>query len=134
MSLIPKSTFNGNWKIKIDMKHNQSDYDSLREKYKEFFKMGFGFECGPGWYKIIEKLTEDINAIVQREKLECCYATQIKEKYGTLRYYLSTETDEMSDLILEAEDESEQTCEVCGNPGEMTKDKWWLKVRCNECE
>ena len=116
------------------MRHNQTDYQKLAEKYPDFFKMHFGFECGPGWYKIIEKLTDDINAIIQRDNLEYCYAEQIKEKFGTLRYYLSTETDEMSDLILKAEDESEITCEVCGNPGELKNERYWLSVRCNECQ
>lgn len=119
---------------KKTMKHNQTDYQKLAEKYPDFFKMHFGFECGPGWYKIIEKLTDDINAIIQRDKLENFYATTVKEKYGTLRYYMSIETDEMSDLIEKAEDETEITCEVCGNPGQMSRNGYWLAVRCNECQ
>lgn len=119
---------------KKTMKHNQTDYQKLAEKYPDFFKTAFGFECGPGWYKIIEKLTNDINAIIQRDKLENCYATTVKEKYGTLRYYMSTETDEISDLIEKAEDETENTCEVCGNPGQMNRNGYWLAVRCNECQ
>lgn len=44
-------------------------------------------------------------------------ASQVKEKYGSLRFYMTCATNEMSDLIYQAEEESENTCETCGALG-----------------
>lgn len=108
-------------------------YVELVERHKDFFRMPWGFECGPGWYKIIEKLCADICAIIERDKLQDVYVTQIKEKYGTLRFYLNTETNEMSELVGKAAAESSITCEECGQPGKIIGNKW-LMVRCENCK
>lgn len=115
------------------MRHNEADYDSLRQKYKNFFEnMTWGFECGPGWYKIIEKLTDDIHAIMARDNLDTV-ATTVKEKYGTLRFYLSSTPKEIQDLIKKATKETETTCERCGEPGQISHNGCWVKVRCKTC-
>jgi hypothetical protein len=60
------------------------------------------------------------------------FAVQVKEKYGTLRFYMSCETDEITDLISDAEALSSQTCESCGEPAKM-RGKFWLEVKCDKC-
>jgi len=61
-------------------------------------------------------------------------AIQIKEKLGTLRFYMSSQTKEMGALILDAERESSETCEACGRKGTHTStSSGWLKVVCNTC-
>jgi len=117
------------------MRHDEKDYWNLKEKYTPFFdNLAFGFECGPGWYDLLEKLTQDIVAIIEKKGLEDVYASQVKEKYGTLRFYMSQETDDIADLIEEAEELSEKTCEVCGEPGTLGQKGYWLCVRCENCE
>jgi hypothetical protein len=59
-------------------------------------------------------------------------ASQVKEKYGTLRFYMNYATDAMYDAISEAEDLSAATCEECGKPGKVVG-KGWLMCRCQEC-
>jgi len=59
-------------------------------------------------------------------------AIQVKEKYGTLRFYLSHETDKMERLISEAESKTSTTCESCGSEGEVRNDGW-VATRCDEC-
>lgn len=51
--------------------------------------MAFGFECGDGWFYPLRELSENLEAInillkKYRVKIE---AAQVKEKYGTLRFY-----------------------------------------------
>lgn len=60
-------------------------------------------------------------------------ASQVKEKYGTLRFYMDLELNGMHELIMEAENKSASTCEECGKPGKM-RDGGWLKVRCDACD
>lgn len=58
-------------------------------------------------------------------------AAQVKEKFGTLSFYMTTGTDEIYDLIAEAEKKSAVTCEVCGEPGELRRGGW-LKTLCDK--
>jgi ribosomal protein S14 len=59
-------------------------------------------------------------------------ASQVKEKFGTLRFYMTFETDEMSTIINKAESQSSKTCEACGRPGKI-RGKYWLSTRCLRC-
>lgn len=58
-------------------------------------------------------------------------ASQVKEKFATLRFYMTSATDEMYDLISKAEARSSKTCEVCGQPG-VLRQGGWLQTLCDE--
>jgi hypothetical protein len=91
--------------------------------------MVFGIECGNGWYKLIDDLASKIEPLI---KEPFCYASQVKEKFASLRFYMSCYTDDISELIEKAEDESSRTCEVCGKPG-ACNGSGWLTVLCKDC-
>jgi hypothetical protein len=59
-------------------------------------------------------------------------ASQVKEKFGTLRFYLTHGTDEMYAITDEAERRSASTCEACGKPGKL-RGRGWLYTRCAKC-
>jgi len=59
-------------------------------------------------------------------------AAQVKEKFGGLRFYMTCGTDEIYDLISEAETLSCKTCEECGKPGEE-RATGWIHTLCNDC-
>ena len=56
---------------------------------------------------------------------------QVKEKFGTLRYYTSGSNDKIRQLIHDAEERSAETCEVCGKPGKLITGGW-LKTLCTK--
>lgn len=97
--------------------------------------MGWGFECGEGWFALIHDLSARLEPLIAKLKAEgmpddelpC--AAQVKEKFGTLRFYMNFETREMSDLISEAENLSGKVCEVCGSPGKR-RGEGWVATRC----
>jgi len=60
-------------------------------------------------------------------------ATQVKEKFGILRFYTTACTEPIYKLIQEAEHISSITCEVCGKPGTLRIDGWY-KTRCDHCQ
>ena len=98
----------------------------------------FSFECGDGWFELLKELLEQINEIVQF--LELCEdeyfpisVAQVKEKYGTLRFYMYGTTDSIEQVIDKAELKSAITCEECGKPGSMRERHHWYSVRCDEC-
>lgn len=59
-------------------------------------------------------------------------AVQVKEKFGGLRFYMTSGNDEIYDLIGEAEAKSYKTCEECGEPGEE-KPMSWIRTLCDGC-
>jgi hypothetical protein len=69
------------------------------------------------------KYTPDIPEVV---------AIQVKEKYGTLRFYIYGGNDYTDGMITMAESMSGKICELCGNKGKIINDGW-LKTRCNTC-
>lgn len=93
-------------------------------------------ECGEGWRDLLERACARIRAAVQADG-GSFKATQIKEKYATLRFYwegaLSPEADaEVEEIIDLAEARSACTCEVCGEKGWLYQSGCWMMTRCAE--
>lgn len=116
--------------------------DSLYTKYptayarptgrRETFAM-FGFECGPGWFDILDRL----GAVLELHKVSCA---QVKEKFGMLRVYwhadyLEPDADDAVRAAIDAaEAESASVCEQCGDlGGETISLGGWLKTLCSPC-
>jgi hypothetical protein len=95
-----------------------SDRDPIKDS-------GF-FECGYGWYPLIKDLITDLIELGW-DKQVC----QVKEKFGALRFYINTGSDEIFKRIRNAEDLSYETCETCGEKGEL-KLVGWYKTLCNK--
>lgn len=70
---------------------------------------------GDGWLPIVEALTGDLRALGWSGKV-----AQIKEKFGTLRFYAEQTNAAMEARIRLAEDASAVTCERCGLPGALS--------------
>ena len=148
--------------------------EKLCEKYPLIFKnrhadmtetaMCWGFECGDGWYNLIDVLCgllyndyrlaktkyentkewfedtghmpwKDGRAITPEEVEELRLkmieqeqlvpvASQVKEKFGGLRFYVDGANEEHHNFIWFAENMSYRTCEKCGNPGKLYTNGW----------
>lgn len=104
------------------------------EQGRYFTPIAFGFECGDGWAEILVELCEKIQARLKdlpKEVAEDLVALQVKEKYGTLRFYLSSHDDVIESFIKEAEEKSAHTCETCGKTGKL-RGKFWYYAACDE--
>jgi len=148
--------------------------------------MCWGFECGDGWFQILNqlmgniqhhidwkerqrevaikfrKIAEQLKAgdstlfdesmkdmlnqdYVEKRKQELIddplrelpelvpqvTLDQVKEKFGTLRFYYSGGDDYIRGLVSMAESMSGVTCETCGKPGTSTGGSW-IKTVCVE--
>lgn len=88
----------------------------------------FGFfECNSGWYSLIKELIEDLIALGWDKKI-----IQVKEKFGGLRFYISSGSDEIYDRISKAENDSYEICERTGKPGKLRTDIGWYTTLCEE--
>ena len=57
-------------------------------------------------------------------------ASQVKEKFGGLRFYTNGYNEAVSAMISMAESMSYRTCEVCGNPG-RSNNYGWISTLCD---
>lgn len=84
------------------------------------------FECGNGWYPLIKDLITDLIELGW-DKQVC----QVKEKFGALRFYINAGSDEIFKKIHSYENQSYETCETCGEKGELRLVGWY-KTLCNK--
>ena len=96
-----------------------------------------GFDVSDGWYAIIERMSARLAVDPS------LHVDQLKEKWGRLTVYLTPSEDatapagmpgeELDRVIDEAEEESERTCMICGEPGTNKKRGLWVTVLCEPC-
>lgn len=138
--------------------------------------MCWGFECGDGWYNIIDTLCAAIQSHINwrdeqieyttiinnmltdyhngnkepltnwagklisiylemgfrevPEQVPQVVATQVKEKFGGLRFYYNGGDDKIEAFVTFAEMLSQRTCDVCGAPGKP-HGGGWITTRCD---
>lgn len=107
-----------------------------RHKTMQETCMYWGFECGDGWFNILNQLMGNIQHHIdsknkKEEVVPQVVLDQVKEKFGTLRFYYTGGDDYIRGMVSMAEAMSGVTCEVCGKPGE-TNYGGWIKTRCEE--
>lgn len=98
--------------------------------------MCWGISCGNGWFKLLWELCENIEKVSSKQ----FRVTQVKEKFGELRFYTRPIREEQSPnkneairkYISQAEEQSAKTCEVCGEPGSLRKCRGWYFTACED--
>jgi hypothetical protein len=98
--------------------------------------MCWGFECGDGWFQILDSLMGNIQhhidwnnknfekGYTQYKQVPQVTLDQVKEKFGTLRFYYTGGDDVIDGMVRMAESMSAVTCEQCGNPGTIGGQGW----------
>jgi len=138
---------------------NEENNKYLNEKYSDIIRkfkykgniMPFWFECGDGWFTLVDELCGDIKNAVENEKKSLDYKkergesvtdqdyeaiqvtiSQVKEKFGGLRFYVYGGNDYIRGMINFAENLSYKICEDCGNKGKLSQKGWW-RTLCDPC-
>jgi len=84
------------------------------------------FGVSNGWLGLIKEMMEDIISMGW-DKQVC----QVKEKFGGLRFYINSASNEVHDRITQAENLSYKVCEMCGESGELRTDIGWYLTLCD---
>ena len=100
------------------------------EKYPNLFRNTHPLNmCIPeGWETLVDKLCKQLSDMNYKGEV-----VQMKEKFGSLRFYTDLYTDEVGKLINEAEKVSSSTCEICGENGTQSSKQYWIRTLCNKC-
>ena len=109
-----------------------------RNKNMQETCMCWGFECGDGWFNILDQLMGNIQHHIdwknrKEEVVAQVILDQVKEKFGTLRFYYSGGDDAIDGMVRMAESMSGVTCEECSAPAQ-THGPGWIRTICEPCE
>lgn len=120
--------------------------DKLCQKYPKIFAdrhadmrttaMCWGFECNDGWYWLIDQLCDKIQSYIDLNKhlkISQVIATQVKEKYGGLRFYYIGGDNRIDGYVSFAEHLSYAICEKCGSTENVGRTDGWIYTRCEKC-
>jgi hypothetical protein len=119
----------------------------LSEKYPKIFvnrnsgesryPIAWGLACGDGWFNILDTACSLIQArcdrMQEREAKDTqVVALQVKEKFGSLRFYVMGGDDYTDGIVATVESLSNKICEDCGDVGELYTNGWWV-TQCEKC-
>lgn len=103
----------------------EADLLALHQKHK---RATVGFECLPGWTDLLDAVFTWLDEIASDRNWAL---DQIKEKYGTLRFYWHGDLPELGDAIISAAEHlSGHVCEACGAPGSQQSWNGWWNTHC----
>jgi hypothetical protein len=110
-----------------------SGYNQAKERYDNLveWKNTTGNFPWPGGREITDEEIAKAKTKMEEEELKVPVASQVKEKFGTLRFYIDRGTEEHYNYIRFAEYLSARTCEICGSPGKL-RGHGWLYTACDE--
>ena len=105
----------------------------LRRKYPKILG-NRGIDVGDGWYWLLHNLLDLLQFDTDHNKHPQVKASQIKEKFGTLRFYISGGDDTQYGMVSLAELMSASICEDCGShEAKLRTIKGWKYTRCQGC-
>ncbi|AMM24565.1 hypothetical protein [Variovorax sp. PAMC 28711] len=111
--------------------------EELKSKYRYMFEgPNIGLDMYEGWTPILAQACAEIDAILGEHK-QGFHFSQLKEKYGSARYYfdagsVDNEALERIQIALDqAEQATETACMCCGSPAVIEKYGGWFLCLCD---
>ena len=95
--------------------------------------IGISCDCEDGWYPLIREMCGEIATVFETADAPAdIVVEQVKEKYGQLCVCYRSRNPLVEDIVERYEDRSAQICEVCGAPGCLRPDLFWIQTLCEE--
>lgn len=116
--LIPKNRWTGN--IDPEYDYSYTELDAMPDGWRKAFGI-----------QMCEDIQKELDTYSEKIRNDYCI-TQIKEKYGTLRWYTNWTTEGLETIIRKYEELSSKTCIDCGKPATKIG-KGWISPYCDSC-
>ncbi|GGM23710.1 hypothetical protein GCM10009425_38250 [Pseudomonas asuensis] len=84
-------------------------------KPKSESSMHWGFECGDGWFSLLQELSKDLSYYLAKKPDLNLEVTQVKSKFGILRYHVRGGDLETKRIIASTCQRASSICELTGN-------------------
>ena len=120
--------------------------EKLVKKYPKIFvdrhenikntAMCWGFECSDAWYFLIDNLCEHIQSYIDNNKhlnITQVVAIQVKEKYGTLRWYYHGGNEYIDGMVSHTKYLTGKICADCGSMADIGYTLGWITYLCRNC-
>jgi len=117
--------------------------NKLYQKYPKIFKqkdlpmnqtcMCWGIDTGDGWYWLIDNLCSQLQWDTDHNNYPQIETVQVKEKFGTLRFYVNGSNEKQEAIISFAESLSGKICETCGSVDGVKQTEGWINTLCKKC-
>ena len=131
-----------------------AEWEKVKAEHASLYTgQDIGDRVGPGWWAILDDAMTKIEDVMKKYPAYVFSVRQIKEKFGSLRFYYALRKigqdeydDEFVDDTIAARDElfgqiagiidvaeqkASETCEWCGEPGHTGGDGW-VKTLCDK--
>lgn len=114
-------------------------HQELILKYPKIFDVSnqsrISWEFPKGWFDLVDQLCQEIQSYCDEhpeyEQVKC---DQIKEKFGGLRFYINSGTDEVYEIIGKYAKKSTKLCNECScTDCEIVRTKGWILYLCKPC-
>lgn len=116
--LIPTNRWTG--KVVKDYDYSYTELDSLPDGWRRAFGE-----------QMCKELNDEIKTWSEKEQANF-RITQIKEKWGSLRFYTNGESAHFRDIIGKYTTLSRRTCIKCGAPARWIS-RGWISPWCDDC-
>ena len=115
--------------------HLHHKYDDAKSRYEHLVsrlgKPRWGDEITKNTKFVTQEDIDEAKVKMDEEAERVPLVSQVKEKFGTLRFYIQSGTDTHYNYISFAEAMSGVTCETCGSPGKRLG-RGWVYTSCKE--
>ncbi len=101
--------------------------EELLSKYQIDLDRRYNNTIPIGWIEMLDELFSKLIEAGWDRKV-----TQIKEKFGELRFYFYPNVPGLDIIVKTFEDKSSKLCYYCGNPATTESESSWISYRCEE--
>lgn len=114
--LLPRNRWTD--EVSEDFDYSYTELDSMPDGWRKAFGL-----------QMCEELKQEL---IKINKMDEFRITQIKEKFGELRFYTNWTTNEIEAIINKYTKLSRKTCINCGKPATVIT-TGWISPFCNDC-
>ena len=107
-------------------------FDTFPKIFKQSGMIG-SIDCPDSWYTIISTACYLIQQECDRTGSQVA-AVQVKEKYGTLRFYTHNSSPFIDGVLDMAEEMTTLVCASCGTTKDLTPTEGYILYMCNRCQ